>query len=150
MTFRPEPPSRHRRLASNDRGQVTVFVALFAAVVVLFAGLAVDGGLALAAKIRALGEAQEAARAGAQAVDLAAYRADGTVRLRPEQARTLAQNYLAATGDTGTVRATEQEVTVTVTAHQPTQLLHVAGLDTLTVTATGTAQPRHGVSAPET
>ncbi|AXK37722.1 hypothetical protein DVA86_28125 [Streptomyces armeniacus] len=136
-------------MTGRDRGQVTVFVALFATVVVLFAGLAVDGGLALSAKVRALGEAQEAARAGVQAIDLAAYRADGTVRLRPEQARTLAQNYLAATGDTGTVTVTEQEVTVTVTAHQSTQLLHVAGLDTLTVTASGTAHPRHGVSAPE-
>lgn len=137
------------RPVDGDRGQVTVFVALFTALIVLFAGLAIDGGLSLSAKVRALGEAQEAARAGAQAIDLAAYRANGTIRLRPEQARTLAQNYLAATGDTGTARATEQQVTVTVTAHQPTQLLHVAGLETLTVTASGTAHPRHGVTTPE-
>ncbi|GAA0927596.1 MULTISPECIES: TadE/TadG family type IV pilus assembly protein [Streptomyces] len=134
---------------TDDHGQITVFVVVITALVVLFAGLAVDGGLALATKIRALGEAQEAARAGAQAIDLDAYRADGTVRLQPDQARALAYRYLATTGDTGTVTATERTVTVAVTVQQPTQLLQAAGLDTLTVTGSGTARPRHGVSAPE-
>ncbi|MEU0924571.1 TadE/TadG family type IV pilus assembly protein [Streptomyces malaysiensis] len=134
---------------ADDHGQITVFVVVITALVVLFAGLAVDGGLALAAKIRALGEAQEAARAGAQAIDIDAYRADGTLRLQPDQARALAYRYLATTGDTGTVTATERTVTVAVTVQQPTQLLQVAGVDTLTVTGSGTARPRHGVGTPE-
>ncbi|QLH21827.1 hypothetical protein HYQ63_15375 [Streptomyces sp. Rer75] len=104
--------------------------------------------MALAAKIRALGNAQEAARAGAQAIDVDAYRADGTVRLQPDQARVLAHRYLATNGDAGTVTVTDQTVTVAITVQQPTQLLQVAGLDTLTVTGAGTARPRHGVDTP--
>ncbi|MGW7514146.1 TadE/TadG family type IV pilus assembly protein [Streptomyces sp. NPDC054796] len=138
--------ARRRGSVGDDRGQVTAFLVALAGVVVLFAGLAVDGGLALAAKVRALSEAQEAARAGAQAVDLEAYRATNVLRLRPDQARDLAQRYLADTGDSGTAIATEQSVTVTVTARQPTRLLRLAGLRTLTVTGSGTAHPRHGVS----
>jgi len=43
----------------------------------LVAGLVIDGGLGLAAEVRATDEAQSAARAGAQAIDLAAYRQAG-------------------------------------------------------------------------
>jgi hypothetical protein len=128
---------------------VTAFVVAFAAAVVMFAGLVLDGGLGLAAKVRALGEAQQAARAGAQALDLVAYRRDGTVRLIPAKARTLALRYLASTGDTGTVTATPDTVTVVVTARQHTQLLKLVGLHTLTVTGTGSAHPVRGVDAPE-
>ncbi|MFE0104478.1 TadE/TadG family type IV pilus assembly protein [Streptomyces sp. NPDC059009] len=133
----------------DDRGQVTVFVVLMSAAVLMFAGLVLDGGLALAAKARAIGEAQEAARAGAQAIDLDAYRADGTIRLAAGQARASALNYLSATEDSGTVRVTPQRITVTVTARQEPQLLKLIGLGSLTVTGEGSARPAHGVSAPE-
>ncbi|MEU5437693.1 hypothetical protein AB0G73_30555 [Streptomyces sp. NPDC020719] len=132
-----------------DRGQITVFVVLLTAAVVMFAALVLDGGLALAAKVRAIGEAQEAARSGAQAIDLAAYRQDGTVRLVPDQARERARTYLSTTGDSGTATATTDTVTVTVIARHRTQLLGLLGVETLTVTATGSAHPVRGVEAPE-
>ncbi|MCT9080468.1 TadE/TadG family type IV pilus assembly protein [Streptomyces fulvoviolaceus] len=138
-----------RGRAADDDGQVTPFVVILALAIVMFAGLVVDGGLALAAKVRAIGEAQEAARAGAQALDLSAYRDSGTVRLVPGQARTLAQTYLASTGDTGMVTVNGDTVTVTVTAHQGTQLLGLLGVDMLTVTGTGSAHPARGVLTPE-
>nr|WP_260859636.1 pilus assembly protein TadG-related protein [Streptomyces cupreus] len=134
-------------LASDQRGQVTPFVVILAVAVVMFAGLVVDGGLALAAKVRAIGEAQEAGRAGAQALDLAAYRDSGTVRLVPDGARTLAQNYLASTSDSGTVTVIDDTVTVTVTARQHTQLLGLLGLDSLTVIGSGSAHPARGITA---
>jgi hypothetical protein len=133
----------------EDEGQVMAFLVIFTAAVVMFAGLLVDGGLALSAKVRAIDEAQESARAGAQALDLTAYREHGTVRLVPVQARTLAQRYLASTADTGTVTVTGDTITVTVTAHQHTQLLDLLGLRTVTVTATGSAHPVRGIDAPE-
>ncbi|MFF4506666.1 TadE/TadG family type IV pilus assembly protein [Streptomyces sp. NPDC001401] len=142
-------PTRLRGLADDENGQVTPFVVILAIAIVMFVGLVVDGGLALAAKARAIGEAQEAARAGAQALDLAEYRESGTVRLVPGQARTLAQTYLASTGDTGTVTVSGDTVTVAVTAHQHTQLLGLLGLDSLTVTSTGSAHPARGINAPE-
>ena len=135
--------------AGDDDGPVTPFVVILAVAIVMFAGLIVDGGLTLAAKVRAIGEAQEAARAGAQALDLSVYRNTGTLRLIPDQARARAQTYLASTHDTGTVILTGDTVTVTVTAHQHTQLLGLLGLDSLTVTATGSAHPVRGVTAPE-
>lgn len=143
-------PSRRRalqRLHADQAGRVTAFVVIMVTAILLFAGIVLDGGLALAAKVRALGEAQEAARAGAQEIDLAAYRADGTLRLAPQQASAAARNYLAATGHTGTVSVAGNTVNVTVTVNQSTQLLNVIGLDSITVTATGQAQPQRGISA---
>jgi hypothetical protein len=136
-------------LARDENGQVTAFVVVIATAVLMFAGLLLDGGQALAAKVRAIGEAQEAARAGAQAIDLAAYRATGTLTLTPDHAVTLAQRYLAATGHTGTVRVTGNAVIVTVTLTQPTALLRLVGVGSLTVTSTGSAQPQRGITAPE-
>jgi hypothetical protein len=129
----------------SEDGQVTAFVIGIVVALLMFAGLALDGGLALAAKVRAIGEAQEAARAGAQAIDLTAYRTSGTLRLRPDQARTRARSYLTATGDSGTIQATDHTVTVIVTARQRTQLLGLIGLGSLTVTGSGTAHPVLGI-----
>ncbi|MGB3441133.1 MAG: pilus assembly protein TadG-related protein [Actinophytocola sp.] len=125
---------------------MTAFVVIIALAALLFAGLVLDGGLALAAKVRAMGEAQEAARAGAQEIDLAAYRADGTVRLVPPQASAAAHSYLAAAGHTGTVSVAGNTVNVTVSINQPTQLLGLASIGSITVTGTGQAQPQRGIS----
>ncbi|MFD4560503.1 hypothetical protein ACFWP5_40365 [Streptomyces sp. NPDC058469] len=137
------------RSARSDDGQITVFVVVIVAAAVMFTGLVLDGGLALAAKVRAIGEAQEAARQGAQAIDLDTYRTDGALRLAPPKARTLAQDYLASTTDTGDVTATEDTVTVTVTAHQHTQLLGLLGVRSLTVIGTGSAHPVRGITVPD-
>lgn len=135
-----------RRLREDQSGRVTAFVVIIVTAVLLFAGLVLDGGLALAAKVRALGEAQEAARAGAQEIDLTAYRANGTLRLEPQQASAAARNYLAAAGHTGTVSVAGNTVNVTVTVSQSTQLLPLIGIGSITVTATGQAQPQRGIS----
>ena len=140
---------RLRVLARDEAGQVTLFIVILTTAIIMFTGLVLDGGLALAAKVRAIGEAQEAARAGAEALDLNAYRKNGTVRLVPATARSLARGYLTHTADFGTVTATTNAVTVTVTAHQHTQLLRLLGLSTLVVTGTGTARPVRGIDAPD-
>jgi Flp pilus assembly protein TadG len=128
-------------LLSDDQGRVTAFVVVITAACLMFAGLVLDGGLALGAKIRAISQAQEAARAGAQELDLTAYRNNGTLRLLPAQAHSAAQHYLAAVGATGTATVTGNTVSVTVTAHQHTQLLGLIGISDLTVSGTGSAQP---------
>src|SRR5689334_19674784 len=83
------------RLRDDQNGRVSAYVVITAVAALAFGGLVLDGGLALAAKVRAMGQAQEAARAGAQEIDLAAYRADGTLRLEPSQAFAAAQNHLS-------------------------------------------------------
>ncbi|CAM3376529.1 pilus assembly protein TadG-related protein [Kibdelosporangium persicum] len=137
---------RTGRLREEQDGRVTAFVVIIALAALLFAGLVLDGGLALAAKVRAMGEAQEAARAGAQEIDLAAYRADGTLRLVPHQASAAAHSYLAAAGHTGTVSVAGNTVNVTVSINQPTQLLGLVSIGSVTVTGTGQAQPQRGIS----
>lgn len=141
--------SPRRRVWNTDEGQVTAFVVTLCAGLFLLAGLVVDGGLTLAAKIHAINDAQSAARAGAQALDLAAYRATGTVRLMPEQASAAARAYLAAAGATGTVTVAGDTVTVTAHRTQRTQILRIAGIASLSVTGTATAVAEHGVTNPE-
>jgi hypothetical protein len=135
-----------RRLHADENGRVTAFVVVLVTAVIAFSGLVLDGGLALAGKVRAIGEAQEAARAGAQAIDLSAYRASGTLRLVPDQATSLARHYLAAVGRHGSVAVAGNTVTVTVSDTHSSILLGVVGIDSITVTGTGQAQPQRGIS----
>jgi hypothetical protein len=130
---------RLRTRRGGEDGAVTAFVVVFTLALILMAGLVLDGGLTLGAKIQAINEAQAAARAGTQAIDLATFRATGQITLDPAQATTDADNYLAAAGHTGTVEVNGDQVTVTVSITQPMQILSIAGINHLTVTGTGTA-----------
>ncbi|MDX8031716.1 hypothetical protein SK803_15935 [Lentzea sp. BCCO 10_0856] len=134
------------RVRIDQRGQVTAYVVTVAVAALAFGGLVLDGGLALAAKVQAMGRAQEAARAGAQEIDLTAYRTDGILRLLPARATAAAHNHLAASHHTGSVLVTANTVTVTVTIHQRSQLLGLFAVDTITVTGRGEAQPQRGIS----
>jgi hypothetical protein len=134
-----------RQFHTDENGRATAFVVIMVTAILTFGGLVLDGGLALAAKVQAIGEAQEAARAGAQEIDLAAYRANGTLRLEPRQASAAAHAYLDTAGHTGTVSVAGNTVTVTLTISQPTQLLGLVGIDMITVTGTGQAEPRRGI-----
>lgn len=131
--------ARIRRAAGDDRGQVTAFVVGVFVALWLFAGIVVDGGLALAGRARALDVAQEAARTGAQQLDIGRLRRGGEVRLVHGEAAAKARAYVASTGDSATVSVQGDAVTVRVTHHQRTQILRLIGLSTLTVHARGTA-----------
>ena len=137
----------------GDRGQVTAFFVVLLAAMLVCAGLVLDGGLALRDKVRAINEAQEAARAGAQEIDLSAFRRDGAVHLDGAQATAAARRYLTATGNPlsaqSTVTVAGDQVTVTVTRRQPTQLLTLIGLPSLTVHGTGSAVAAFGIGAPQ-
>ena len=129
-----------------DSGQITAFVVVMATALILLAGLVLDGGLTLAARERALNLAQEAARAGAQGINLATYRQTSNLVLNPTLAQADAQQYLASTGTQGTVQVTGNTVTVTVTISQRLQILDAAGLSAITVHATATATPELGIN----
>ncbi|WP_435208513.1 pilus assembly protein TadG-related protein [Streptomyces sp. bgisy034] len=129
-----------RMAGGDDRGQITAFVVGTVAALWLFAGIVVDGGLALAGKARALDTAQEAARTGAQQLDTSRLRHADDVRLMGEKAAAMARAYVASTGDSGTATVRGDTVTVRVTHHQRAQILQVIGVRTLTVTASATAQ----------
>ena len=132
------------RLGDRESGMVTAFVVIFTAALLLMAGLVLDGGLALSARVHAIDDAQAAARAGAQAIDIPTYRATGQITLDPTQATADAQRYLMAAGNTGTVAVNGNQVTVTVTIIQPTQILGLAGISHFTETGTGSATAEQG------
>jgi hypothetical protein len=129
-----------------DTGQITAFVVVITATLILLVGLVVDGGLTLAARERALGEAQEAARAGAQGINLLVYRETGDLILDTGLAASDAQRYLASSGTHGAVQVNGNVVTVTVTIVQRMQILDVAGLTSITVHATASAAPDRGIT----
>lgn len=144
-----QPTHRRQRRGARrgEDGQVTAFVVIFLAALFAFAGLVLDGGLTLAARLHAIDEAQAAARAGAQALDTSAYRATATVVLDPAAALTAADGYLRAAGATGQVTVAGDQVRVTVHATQRMQLLDLVGIDQLQVTGTGTAALERAMGA---
>ena len=124
---------------------MTAFVAVVAVALIAMIGLTVDAGLALATKVNANGQAEAAARAGAQAIDLTAYRVSGTVVLLPDDAQAAATAFLDQAGAQGTVTVAGDTVSVVVTATRRTQLLDLFGIESLTVTGEGSAHPQRGV-----
>jgi Flp pilus assembly protein TadG len=136
----PEHTSgRPRQPPRRDEGTVTAFTVILTSALLACAGLVLDGGLTMTARVRAVGLAQEAARAGAQELDLTAYRATGALTLRPDAASATATAYLTAAGATGTTTAGPTTVTVTVHLEQPTGLLALIGIRSLHVTGHATA-----------
>jgi Flp pilus assembly protein TadG len=136
-----------RRISSrlrSDRGDAVIWGILIIAVSLMLIGLVLDGGNAMAAKIRTWDIAQEAARAGANQLDLTALREHGQIRLDPIAAQAAAAQHLSAAAVTGTVSATTTDVTVTVTRSEPTLLLQAIGVKTIPVTATAHATPVTG------
>lgn len=127
--------------ARSDDGSATVFLVVLVPVLLLCAGLVLDGGSALAGRARSMGEAAEAARAGADAMAVSQYRTTGLSTLDRQRAEAAVQRFLAASGDDFHVTVQEDLVTVSVTHREQTQLLNLAGIGELAVTSTATAQP---------
>lgn len=130
-------------LQRTDRGSVSAMVAVVALGLVMVAGLAYDGGQIVAAQGTARDIAANAARAGAQEIDLDEVRATGTATLDPDRATQAAEAYLSATGHQGTVTVTESTITVTARIVQP---MHILPLPDRVVTATDSAT---AVTGPE-
>ena len=122
---------------ANQRGAVSTFLAVIALALLMAAGLAIDGGRKVNALRDASHIADNAARAGAQAVDLDTLRTSGELRLLPDQATERVHRYLASLGYTATqVAVTDAAVTVTVDITVEPVLLPTGPM---TVTATETA-----------
>ena len=128
---------RDRRV--EDRGTVTAFVASFTVALVAIGGLVVDGGYLLAERQRAFDEADAAARAGAQAIDVDALRAGGPVSLTAADAQRRVDEYLQGSGHQATVEVEGDQVTVRLAYHQPLIILNALGVGPVKIEATGTA-----------
>jgi Flp pilus assembly protein TadG len=129
----------------GERGSLTAFFVLLVVAFLLVAGLVYDGGALLTARRDVADVAQDAARAGAQAIDVAAVRG-GSPTLAPDAAVTAAHRWLAVEGHTGTVTVAGDTVAVTVTDTVPLTLLSLAGLSARTVSAVEQARIVSGVT----
>jgi Flp pilus assembly protein TadG len=113
---------RPGRRSGTDQGSVSVYVAVLAFPFLLVAGLVVDGSGALVARQRAADEAEQAARAGANQIDLATLRAPGGVRRIDDAAAqeavdtyfSLVRHSATDTHDPAVVSHAPERVTVTV------------------------------------
>jgi Flp pilus assembly protein TadG len=133
----------------REKGAATVFVVTFAVVLLVLAGLVVDGGLALNARQRVADDVEQAARAGSQHLNLAALRGGGVVRIDPGPARLAAYQFLRQRHYPAggiSISATDQQVTARATIRQPTALLSLVFVDHFTVTAQGQARPAVGIT----
>ncbi len=141
---------RQRLGSEPERGSLTLFAALFTTAMLMMAGLVVDGGARLTAQRSADHQAEQAARAGAQAVNAAGLRAGTHVVLDPAGAREAALTYLRAAGHPGgTVTVSGGAVNVAFTQTQPTAILGVVGVSSFSITGSGHARLLHGIGTEE-
>lgn len=142
-----------RAAVTGDRGAATLFVVGVTIALLVFTGLVVDGGLALASRRDAANVAEEAARAGVQMIDEAALRETGDVQLSPA-AESEALSHIGGSIGNATVTARSAvcagtTCTVTITIRRNTTLLQLVGKSTTSATVTGRARIARGVEEEE-
>lgn len=131
--------SRHVR---HEQGSATIFVLAMSVVLMLCAGLVIDGGMGINARMRVGDDAEQAARAGANAVDLTTLRSGGSVVIDPGLARSYTQDYLSARGYDSSqfdISVTANSVSVVVRDTSETHLLKLIMIDEYPVQARATA-----------
>lgn len=121
----------------RDSGSITAFVLGLVLSFLVSAGLALDGGRLVSARVAVADHAENAARIGAQQVG---QMRSGRRLLRSEPARAAALQYLRLQGLTGEIVVSERTITVTTSITQPTTFLRLVGIDSRTVTARRSAE----------
>ncbi|MDD9349383.1 TadE/TadG family type IV pilus assembly protein [Mumia sp.] len=150
-----------RRVAArrDEAGSVAPFVVIVSVGLLLLAGMVIDGGRQLNAKGIAIAYAQEAARAGAQAVNVA----DPSLNLISSAALSAARNYCeqAQAGDPTLVRCSAAIRDVTVNGSRTSAvevetevsrsaiIIGMIGRETLTASGVAQARPVSGIDAPD-
>lgn len=132
---------------AGDAGAISVIVLLLTGAMFALAGLVWDGGRAITARQHAADLAEQAARAGANDLDLTALRATGADSVDVPHAIADACHYVqvAAPGSGCAATASGDAVTVRVTTRTPTALLGIVGLSSLTTHGYATASAVRGV-----
>jgi hypothetical protein len=132
--------STRERDGERGGGAVSVPAAIAVLALLVLIGMAVDGVRAAQAIATADAIAAEAARAGGQAVDLAAL-AEGASRVDPAEAAAASRAYLRSAGADGTVTVVGPDtIRVEVTVTRPTVLLGLAGHPEITSHGSATAR----------
>jgi len=124
----------------DERGSVTIWLALASFAMIFLVGLAVDLGGQVHAHERAHDVAAQAARAGGEEVEGGPAIQGTALTVNPTAAQAAAQRYLDQAAVHGTVTITSNN-TITVTVHDSydPQFLGLIGIHHLDVTGTASA-----------
>lgn len=123
-----------------ERGSVSVWAVTASLIMIICIGAAVDLGGQVRAQQHARDLAAQAARAGGQHLDAAAVQGQYP-SIAVGQARTAAQDYLAAADVSGTVTITGgTQIHVSVTRTYDPVFLGIVGITNLTVSGEATAR----------
>ena len=129
------------RTRNGEEGSITALVLVLAMTFIACAGLAVDGGRLVAAKIELGDQAENAARAGAQ--EIASLRS-GSLEIDEFRAVIAAEEFLVSHGLNGDVYVRDNSVTVSVRRVIPMTLLGLFGVKEKTLSARRSATPADG------
>jgi hypothetical protein len=138
-----------------ERGTLSLMLIIVFPALVALAGIVIDGGAKLTAAENANSLAQEAARAGAGIINRQVAYSTGNFVVDANQAEAAAQEYLATAaiatpGISGTAEPgpDPNTIEVTVTILQPTKVLSIIGINSMTVTGQAIANLQTGVTGP--
>jgi hypothetical protein len=144
----------------DERGSIAPAIPLIAMALLLLGGLGIDGSRQLNARGEAVAFAEEAARAGAQGVDVDA----SDLRLDPGLAEERVRTYCTRVEQLGQVESCQFVRIEPVSENDPRELVVVThvelridasllamipGVDTLRASASARARPYEGIDAPQ-
>ena len=146
-------PASGRR-PTGDAGTISIVLVLLTGALFSVAGLVWDGGRAITARQHAADLAEQAARAGANDLDLTAARTDGNAGIDAIDTSAAIRDachyvQVASPGAGCVATATRVEVTVHVTTRTSTAVLGIVGINSLTSRGYATASPVRGVTTGE-
>jgi Flp pilus assembly protein TadG len=130
------------RTRIGDEGSITALVVVLAMTFVACAGLAIDGGRLVAAKIELGDQAENAARAGAQ--EITSLRS-GSLEIDESRAVIAAEDFLASRGIDGDVYIQNNNVIVSVSREIRMTLLGLFGIKGKNLSARRSATPADGL-----
>jgi Flp pilus assembly protein TadG len=141
-------PARWAQLREHaEAGFVSLYVVVITIGLLAMAGLVIDGGNAITAREQAVDAAQQASRAGADALSADSLRGNPSrLSASPAAAQAAANRVLQTVGLTGSVSVDGDNVTVTVVVHKSTTILSAFGLNDISGRATATATALHGTT----
>lgn len=133
---------RFRPTERAERGGATIFVLSMSLVLMLCAGLVIDGGTGINTRMRVADDAEQAARAGANAVNVDQLRSGGALVVDPGLAQSNAQQYLSARGYNAgqfDIEIDANSVSILLRDSSETTMLKLIGINQYPVSARATA-----------
>lgn len=137
----------HDRWGRDERGAAAVFVVGMSVMLFVCAGLVVDGGLAINARMAVADDAEQASRIGADSIDVDTLRAEQRLVIDQRMAEQRAAQFLSDRGygpGQYAVSVTGDSVVVTVRDSVEPMILQIVQIPPFDVEATAASTPETG------